>query len=587
MTIAPPSEAETGQAVDLDALEPVRIGPTWQRDPDHPSGWYLPRLTLGWHVVMWQAKTLQHPSGAPWRYTPEQLRFVLWWYAVDEDLRWLYRDGVLQRIKGWGKDPVVATLGATEFVGPCRPDRSGRTVKDPWGNEHPAGVPHPEAWVQIAAVSKDQTRNTMTLFPGLFTKKAIEEYSIDLGKEIIYAHHGAQRIEAVTSSPRALEGGRPTFTIRNETHHWLASNEGHEMDAVIDRNAVKSADGMARALSITNAYMPGEDSVAERAREAYELILAGKSRATGLLYDSLEAPPEAPLTAEAAPRVIELVRGDSHWLDVDRVVQAILDPRNPPSRSRRFWYNQVVAAEDSWIAPYQWDALAKPDRLVAEGEEIVAFFDGSKSDDATVLVGCCVSDGHVFLIDHWQRPAGLDSKLPWTVPRDQVDAVVHRMFARWRVLAFFADPGGGSDDRGERYWDGYIDEWAQRYDDQLVLKATITAGARHAVMWDMGSPARQQEFTAAVERCYSDITSTMSLTHDGNRVLRQHVINARRRPNRYGVSIGKEHRESARKIDAAVAMIGARMVRRRLLAAPEWRKHQSAKRPRSGRVYGF
>src|SRR5690606_36398823 len=308
------------------------------------------------------------PSGAPWRYTPEQLRLVLWWYAVDEDLRWLYRDGVLQRIKGWGKDPVVATLGATEFVGPCRPDRSGRTVKDPWGNEHPAGVPHPGAWVQIAAVSKDQTRNTMTLFPGLFTKKAIEEYSIDLGKEIIYAHHGAQRIEAVTSSPRALEGGRPTFTIRNETHHWLASNEGHEMDAVIDRNAVKSADGMARALSITNAYMPGEDSVAERAREAYELILAGKSRATGLLYDSLEAPPEAPLTAEAAPRVIELVRGDSHWLDVDRVVQAILDPRNPPSRSRRFWYNQVVAAEDSWIAPYQWDALAKPDRLVAEGE---------------------------------------------------------------------------------------------------------------------------------------------------------------------------------------------------------------------------
>lgn len=585
MTTVPLSGAD-GLAVDLDALEPVRIGPTWRRDPDHPSGWHLPELTLGWHIVMWQAETLQHADGRPWRYTPEQLRFVLWWYAVTPDLRWLYRDGVLQRLKGWGKDPVAATLSGTEFVGPCRPDRSGRTVRDPWGNEHPAGVPHPEAWVQIAAVSKDQTRNTMTLFPSLFTKAAIERYSIDLGKEIIYAHKGAQRIEAVTSSPRALEGGRPTFTLRNEPHHWLRNNEGHEMDAVIDRNAVKSSDGMSRALSITNAYEPGEDSVAERARDAYELILAGKSLATGILYDSLEAPPEAPLSAEAAPKVVELIRGDSTWLDIPRIVQAILDPRNPPSRSRRFWYNQIVAAEDAWIAPYQWDALAKPERLVEDGEDITMFFDGSKSDDATVLVGCCVSDGHVFLIDHWQRPAGLDSKLPWVVPRDEVDAAVDRAFDTWNVRAFSADPGSGEDDSGERFWDGYIDGWADRHGEKLTIKATLTAGSHHAVMWDMRSTARQQEFTEATERCFSDITSTLTLTHDGNRVLRTHAVNSRRRPNRWGVAIGKEHRESSKKIDAAVGAIGARMIRRKLLASAEWQKRTKEK-VRTGRVYGF
>lgn len=585
MTTVLPSEADE-RAVDLDTLEPIRIGPTWQRNPDHPSGWLLPESTLGWHAVMWQAENLQHASGRPWRYTPEQLRFVLWWYAVTPDLRWVYRDGVLQRLKGWGKDPVVATIGATGFVGPARPDRSGRTVRDPWGNEHPAGVPHPEAWVQIAAVSKDQTRNTMTLFPGLFTKAAIERYSIDLGKEIIYAHKGAKRIEAVTSSPRALEGGRPTETIRNETHHWLSNNEGHEMDAVIDRNAVKSSDGMSRALSITNAYMPGEDSVAERGRDAYDLIQAGKSLATGLLYDSLEAPPEAPLSAEAAPKVVELIRGDSTWLDVPRIVQAILDPRNPPSRSRRFWYNQIVAAEDAWVAPYEWDACAKPERLVEDGEEITVFFDGSKSDDATVLVASCVSDGHVFLIEHWQRPVGLDSKLPWAVPRHEVDAAVDRMFDQWSVRAFFADPGSGEDESGERFWDGHIDDWATRHGDELTIKATMTAGNHHAVMWDMRSAVRQQEFTEATERCYSDITSTLALTHDGNRVLRQHAVNARRRPNRWGVAIGKEHRESSRKIDAVVGAIGARMARRKLLSSPDWKK-QTTKKHRTGRVYGF
>jgi hypothetical protein len=37
-----------------------------------------------------------------WQFTLEQLRFVLWWYAVDESGEFVYRTGVLQRLKGWG-----------------------------------------------------------------------------------------------------------------------------------------------------------------------------------------------------------------------------------------------------------------------------------------------------------------------------------------------------------------------------------------------------------------------------------------------------------------------------------------------------
>jgi hypothetical protein len=39
---------------------------------------------------------------------PEQARFVLWFYALDEDGGFLYHSAVLQRLKGWGKDPVAA-----------------------------------------------------------------------------------------------------------------------------------------------------------------------------------------------------------------------------------------------------------------------------------------------------------------------------------------------------------------------------------------------------------------------------------------------------------------------------------------------
>ncbi|WP_328676703.1 hypothetical protein OG905_23275 [Streptomyces sp. NBC_00322] len=49
----------------------------------------------------------------------------------------------------------MAVVSLVEFVGPSRFSH--------WEDGQPVGVPHPQAWVQIAAVSRDQTRNTMTL----------------------------------------------------------------------------------------------------------------------------------------------------------------------------------------------------------------------------------------------------------------------------------------------------------------------------------------------------------------------------------------------------------------------------------------
>jgi hypothetical protein len=545
----------------LSRVEPVHLGPTWERDPDHPSGWHLPKLTLGWAVLRWQATRLQHADGRPWRYSPEQVRLLLWWYSLEPSLRFSYRDGVVQRIKGWGKDPFAATIGATEFVGPCRPDLTGRTVTDPWGNEHPAAAEHPEAWVQCAAVSKDQNRNTMTLFPGLFTKAALDEYAIDLGKEIIYAHKGRCRIEAVTSSPRALEGGRPTFTLRNETHHWLSNNEGHDMDAVIDRNATKSPDGGSRALSITNAYEPGEDSVAERAREAWENIRAGRYVDTGIMYDSLEAPPDAPLTAEAAPAVVSAVRGDSTWLDVDRIVSGILDPRNPPSRSRRFWFNQITATEDAWVSPQEYD-LCKSDRVVGIGEQVTLGFDGSKSDDHSALIASLVEVDLSFEIKTW-APAEHTNE----VDRADIDHTIHEAFELYDVVGFYSDL---------HPWESYVDAWAEEFGDTLLVKASSS----HPVAWDMRS--RTAAFTAATESLHGAIVE-QTWQHAGSRGMRQHFLNAKRAPNKWGISIRKEHRESSRKIDSVPATVLARLARMDYLALPERRRQRS--KARSGHVW--
>lgn len=81
-------------------LKHTFIGPTWSRTSNGKLR--LPRLTLGWHVAQWCMENLSNPNGdGMWRFTDEQLRFVLWWYAIDERGVFAYRTGVLQRMKGW------------------------------------------------------------------------------------------------------------------------------------------------------------------------------------------------------------------------------------------------------------------------------------------------------------------------------------------------------------------------------------------------------------------------------------------------------------------------------------------------------
>lgn len=517
-----------------DVMSPVRTMPDTVPPNDR---------TLGWIVLEWMTEWLLQPDGPDageiFTLTPEQVRIVLRWYAVDDRGQFVYRRGSLRRMKGWGKDPFLAAIAACEFVGPCR--------FGGWGPNGPQAIPHPAALVQVAAVSKDQTRNTMRLFPGMFSKACIAEYGIDMGKEIIYSGRNGV-IEAVTSSPRALEGARASFVILNETHHWLANNSGHEMAEVIDRNLAKSRDGTARGMEITNAPLPGEDSVAERTWEGFQKIQEGKSRATGYYYDSLEAPADTQLSdPESLRRGLEIARGDSKWLDIDRLMAEIMDPKTPAYLSRRMYLNQLVASDDALISPQEWDVLALKDTL-QPGDEIVLGFDGGKSDDATVLMALRVDDRFAQPIKVWERPDGPRGD-NWEVDRETVDGVVRNTMETYNVLAFFADTA---------LWESYVDAWSQDFRDQLAIKAS----SKSAIGRDMRGGL--EELTRANERLVAAIGDG-KLVHDGDPTLRRHVLNARRRLNRFGVSFGKEHRESQRKVDAYAALLLADMARHNLL----------------------
>ncbi|UJQ86626.1 terminase large subunit [Streptomyces phage Unstoppable] len=512
---------------EIEALEPTYIGPTWKKDAF--GQWVLPKHTLGWQIAGWCAQWLKAEDGGPWKFTKEQLRFVLHWYAVDETGRFINRKGVLQRLKGWGKDPLLAVLCLVELVGPSRFSH--------WDeNGDPVGEPHPQAWVQVTAVNQSQTTNTMSLIPSLMSDAFKAHFDIKDGAVLIRANGGKQRLEAVTSSYRALEGKRTTFTLLNETHHWVSGNNGHKMYETIDGNATKKD---SRYLAITNAYLPGEDSVAERMRESFEKILEGRALDVGFMYDSLEAHPKTPLSPEALKVVIPKIRGDAVWLRVESIIQSVLDTTIAPSRSRRMWLNQIVAEEDALYGPAEWDALGNEKLILQPGDEIVLGFDGGKTHDATALVAIRVRDMAAFLLGLWEKPDGPQGD-NWEVPRWEVDSEVHSAFKQFKVQAFYADVA---------LWESYISEWSETYGDSLVVKSPV---GRDAIGFDMRSSLKL--VTMAHERLMRSIFDG-KLAHDGDRSLRRHALNARRRTNNYGVSFGKESRESPRKIDAYAALM--------------------------------
>jgi len=186
--------------------------------------------------------------------------------------------------------------------------------------------------------------------------------------------------------------------------------------------------------------------------------------------------------------------------------------------------------------------------VVDPEEPIVLFFDGSKSKDATALIGCTIETGHVFRLGVWEPNPNDDND---TVDAADVDRVVEQTFQNYRVVAFFADV---------REWEQFVlTTWPQRYKDRLKVWAAPQSHPPQPIAWDMRG--HSYEFAKATEACHAEIMER-SFTHDGDSAVARHVANARRRPYRDAIAIGKESPDSPRKIDAAVCVIGARMVRR-------------------------
>lgn len=532
--------------------------------------------SLGDEIVEWIEEYLVHGPGdvvgEPIVLDDEFYEFIVRCYRLDPVTgRRVYRRAFLSRPKGRAKSELAGMLVCAEALGPVR--------FGGWdANGQPVGRPVRSPFIRCLATEEGQSGNTYdnvsTMLEHVVEKHGDEYPGIDIGRSAqsssrIILHHQRGEITPSTASSAAKDGGKETFAVFDETHLYTLPDL-RRMHEVVRRNLRKRREAEPWGLETSTMYQPGLDSVAEKTHEYHKAIVEGRVKEPGLLFDHRQAPDGTDLSDRD-----ELLAGlraaygpAAEWMDLDGIIAEIWDPQSDPADSRRYWLNQPTVAEDQLVSPREWALCASDDRL-SDGDDVTLGFDGGKTDDATALVAMRLSDRLVQPIGIWERPAGRAGD-GWEIDRRMVDDMVDNTFDRFNVVGFFADVS---------LWETYIEEWSERYGAGLVVQAS----SRSPVGWDMRN--RLQVLTLATESVVALITDA-KLRHVNDPALTRHVLNARRRPNRWGVSFAKESRESPRKVDGFAAMQLADMARQAVLASPDWqkRKHQ---RQRTGRVYGF
>jgi hypothetical protein len=520
--------------------------------------------SLGWLLLAWMEYFTVHGpgdvQGEKVEHGDEVSGFIADCYALDLDGRRIYDSAFYSRPKGCDKSGLGGRAGLVEALAPCRFlgfAEGGEIYQDPWGMgfvyeyqpDEPMGRPVKVPFIRCMATEETQTGNVYDTIHFNLTQGPLAEIpGIDPGLTRVLLPGGGE-ITPSTASSAAKDGGKETFVCFDESHIFNTP-ELRRMYATVTRN-LRKRKKIAETwyLETTTMFAPGEDSVAEATYRLSEAIEAGKARRERLLVDHRWGICDDPSNEAELRKGIAEAYGDAlAWNDLDGLVDQFYDPRSHITDSRRYFLNAETETSDAWIAAREWDPCANPLAILADSDMVALGFDGSVNEDATALVACRIDDGHLELLVCEEKPD--DAGKNWQVDQTAIDAAVASAFERFNVVAFFADPP---------HWQDFVDNWTAEFAGQLKVRATQT----HPIEWWTNRPA---VMVKTLER-FREAVASKRLTHDGSTLFRRHVLNARRRTSRSGITISKEYPGSSKKIDIAMAAVLAYEARADAVAA--------------------
>jgi len=489
--------------------------------------------TLGWEIIDFLESCAVIPdgefAGQPFRLSSVQREFVLNFYRIHPEVEpdltkpsqaFVYsRGGQLVAPQKHGKGPFSAAMAIAEAYGPvlfAGWDAKGEPVGRPWATP----------WIQVTAVSEDQTANIWKSLLPMILLGDLRADIPDTGLTRINLPSGGT-IEPVTASARSRLGQRITFCLEDEAHDWTKKNGGRRLADNQRRNLA----GMGgRFLETGNAWDPAEHSVAQQTYEA---------KGTEVYRMMLEPGPGSIRNKRERMKVLKTLYASSWWVDPSRISAEIDDllERGEVAQAERFFLNRIVPGEDRAFDARRWAELAKPKTQTTEGALITIGVDGARYFDAIAVIATDVASGYQWNLGIWERPP--EAPDDYEHPFDEVDGVVTEAFRRWNVWRLYADPGSQYANISP-----LVDKWQGRW------------GNKRVIAWMMNQPKK----TAYMLRAYVSAMMTGDLSHDGDQHFAAHIENARRKTipqyDEDGVQmwvIQKESPRSPLKIDAAAA----------------------------------
>ncbi len=472
-------------------------------------------MSLGPLVAEWIETMLVHGEGD---YLGEQFELEDWQAEFVDRLyrfdpvtrRRVVRRALLIMPKGCGKTELTAAIGLFELAGPATLGEDGKGVERKAPN------------IPVAAASFEQADRLFGAAKVMAKEGNLAPFVEVYDTEILLKGRPG-RMFRIAAEAGTNEGGLPTCFAADEIHEWAGRKA--RVHLVVSSSLAKRADGL--ELNITTPDDADPDSLLGRLRDYGERVASGEVDDPSFLYEVHTAASHWDLDDPAQLRRAIAEATPAGWLDRERIAARWEQDRIPEHEFRRYHLAQFVRPQGGWLPGGAWDECARPEAgEPADGATVVLGFDGSYSGDSTALIGCTL-EGHLFAVGVWDNPG--DDR--WRVPREEVKAVVGDAVRRWKVAELAADPFG---------WHGEIEGWEDTYGDVVVRFETN----------------QRKRMAEAASRFYTAVTAG-TLTHDGDPRLARHVRNVVPKQTTSGVVLSKDHAESPRKIDAAVAAVVA------------------------------
>jgi phage terminase large subunit-like protein len=519
--------------------------------------------SLGYEVADWiQAYCCHGPGdiqGQPIELDDEWLNFIVEAYRLDPQTgRRVNDEAVLSRPKGRAKSELAGFIGTAEGFAPVR--------FDGWdANGQPVARPIVSPLLKCLATEESQAGNTFEniafiagtwgpdVHPDIYGGvSGIRQYQ---SATALYLPHGGE-IRACTAGAASKDGGKETWVCADETHLYVL-REPKAMYGTVKRNLGKRKLAEPWLMQTTTAYRPGEQSTAEETLTAWR-----KGELSAAVYvDHREAKGRIDLDDEqhTLAQLKQVYGAAAAWMDLPRIYREMRDPRSCPddATAARYFLNRAQSTKDVWI-PLDVVERQKRTEMVDPGAEIALGFDGSLNDDSTVLIGSRISDGFLFPVGIWAKPAGPEGNW-WEVPRADVLAAVREAFSRYKVTRLYADPH----------------EWRTDIDDLAK-----DLGESRVIAWET---RRDVQMAAALDRLRTDLV-VGEVWHSGDGTFMEHFGNAYVRNKGGHRLVRKEHDKSPRKIDSVVGAALAYEARADVIEAGLNRKTLTRV---TGRVRGY